>query len=80
MKLLRLIKMCITETCSRVRLRKYLPDKFPVRNGLQQDVLSPFFSTVGPPVLSIGRGEVKELRLSILRPGGHHDSKHYFLA
>jgi len=43
MKELRLIKMCITETCSRVRLNKYLPHIFPVRNGLQQDAVSPFY-------------------------------------
>ena len=34
--------MCLTETCSRVRVGKYLSDTFPVRNGLKQsDALSP---------------------------------------
>jgi len=41
MKLLRLIKMCLTETCSRVRVGKNLSDMFPVRNGFKLgDVLS----------------------------------------
>ena len=44
MKLVRLIKMCLTETYSRIRVGKNLSDMFPVRNGLkQEDVLSPMF-------------------------------------
>jgi len=35
-KLVRLIKMCLTETCSRVRVGKNLSDMFPIRNGLKQ--------------------------------------------
>jgi len=43
MKLLRLIKMCLNETSSRVWEGKHLPDKFPLRNGLKKGVaLSPF--------------------------------------
>ena len=42
MKLVRLIKMCPTETYSRVRVGKHLSDLSPVRNVLKQgDVLSP---------------------------------------
>jgi len=42
MKLLRLIKMCLNETCSRVRVGKNVSDRFPIRNGLKQgDALSP---------------------------------------
>jgi hypothetical protein len=41
MKLVRLIKMCLTEIYSIVRLGKNLSDRFPIRNGLKQDVLSP---------------------------------------
>jgi len=42
MKLVRLIKMCLTETYSRVRVGKNLSDMLPVRNGLKQgDALSP---------------------------------------
>ena len=41
-KLVRLVKMCSTETYSRVRVRKNLSDRFPIRNGLKQgDALSP---------------------------------------
>ena len=44
MKLVRPIKMCLTETHSRVRVGKNLSDLFPIRNGLKQgDVLSPLF-------------------------------------
>jgi len=35
-KLVRLIKMCLTETCSKVRLGKNLSEMFPIRNGLKQ--------------------------------------------
>ena len=42
MKLVMLIKICLTETCSRVRVGKILSDMFPIRNGLKQgDALSP---------------------------------------
>jgi hypothetical protein len=42
MKLVRLIKICLNETYSRVRVDKQLSDLFPVRNGLKQgDALSP---------------------------------------
>jgi hypothetical protein len=42
MKLVRLIKMCLNETYSRVRIGKHLSDMFPIRNGLKQgDALSP---------------------------------------
>ena len=41
-KLVRLIKMCLSETYSRVRVGKNLSDRFPIRNGLKQgDALSP---------------------------------------
>ena len=35
-KLVRLIKMCLNETCSRIQVGKHLSDMFPVRNGLKQ--------------------------------------------
>jgi len=41
-KLVRLIKMCLTETYSRVRVGKNLSEMFPIRKGLKQgDTLSP---------------------------------------
>jgi len=42
MKLVRPMKMCLTETYSRVQVGKNLSDMFPIRNGLKQgDALSP---------------------------------------
>jgi hypothetical protein len=41
-KLVRLIKMCLNETYSRVRVGKHLSDTFSVKNGLKEgDALSP---------------------------------------
>jgi hypothetical protein len=34
-KLVGLIKMCLSETCSTVRVGKDLPDMFPIQNGLK---------------------------------------------
>ena len=43
MKLVRLIKMCLTEMCSRVQAGKNLSGMFPIRNALKQgDALSAF--------------------------------------
>ena len=36
MKLVRLIKMCLTENYSRVRVGKHLSDMFPIRNVSKQ--------------------------------------------
>ena len=42
MILVRIIKMCLTETCKIVRVGKNLPDMFPIRSGLKEgDCLSP---------------------------------------
>jgi hypothetical protein len=44
MKLVRLIKVCLNETYSKVCTGKHLSDAFPIQNGLKQgDVLSPLF-------------------------------------
>jgi hypothetical protein len=41
-KLVKLIKMCLNETYSKVRIGKHLSDSFPILNGLKQgDALSP---------------------------------------
>jgi hypothetical protein len=38
----RQIKICLNETCSKVRIGELLSDKFPIQNGLKQgDALSP---------------------------------------
>jgi hypothetical protein len=36
MKLVRLIKMCLNKTYSKVRTGKHLSDNFPIQNGLKQ--------------------------------------------
>jgi len=41
LKLLRLIKICVYETYSRVRVGKHLSIMFPIKTGLKQDALSP---------------------------------------
>ena len=41
-KLIRLIKMCLTKTYRRVRIGKNISNMFPIMNGLKQgDALSP---------------------------------------
>jgi hypothetical protein len=41
-KLVRLIKMCLNETDSKVRIGKYLSNTFPIQNSMKQgDALSP---------------------------------------
>jgi hypothetical protein len=34
-KLVRLLKMCLNETYSKVHVDKFLSDKFPIQNGLK---------------------------------------------
>jgi len=47
MKLVRLIKMCLNETCRRVCVGKDISDMFPVKNGLKQgDVYHHCLSTL----------------------------------
>ena len=47
LKLVKQIKMCLTENYIRVRVGKNLSDMFPIRNGLKQGgALSPLFSTL----------------------------------
>jgi hypothetical protein len=42
MNLVRLIKLCLIETYSEVRVDKYLSNNFPIQNGLKQrDALTP---------------------------------------
>jgi hypothetical protein len=45
MKLVRLIKMCLSETYSKARIGKHLSGRFPIQNGLKQgDALLPLLS------------------------------------
>jgi hypothetical protein len=42
MKLVRLVKMCLNEIYSRIRVGKHLSDTFPIKNSLKPgDALSP---------------------------------------
>jgi hypothetical protein len=42
MKLVRLVKMCLNETYSRVQVGKHLSDTFPIKNGLKKgEAVSP---------------------------------------
>jgi hypothetical protein len=42
LKQVRIINMCLNETCSNVRIGKHLSDAFPSQNGLKHgDILSP---------------------------------------
>jgi hypothetical protein len=43
MKLVRLIKICLNETYSKVRIGKHLSESFLIQNGLKQDALSTLF-------------------------------------
>jgi len=44
MKQVKLIKICMNEMCSRVRVGKHLSNMFPIKNGLKKgDALSPLF-------------------------------------
>jgi hypothetical protein len=46
-KLVRLVKMCLNETCSRVQVGKHLSGTFPCKNGLKQgDAYRNCFSTL----------------------------------
>jgi hypothetical protein len=46
MRLVMLIKMCLNETYSRVRVGKHLSDTFPIKNSLKQgDALLPLIFT-----------------------------------
>jgi hypothetical protein len=59
MKLVRLVKMCLNETYSKVHIGKHLSDNCPIENGLKQgDCLLPllFDCDVGssPPDSDVG--------------------------
>jgi hypothetical protein len=44
-KLVRLIKMCLNETCCKIRIGKHLSGAFPIKNGLKQgDAYHHYFS------------------------------------
>ena len=68
LKSVRLTKMCLNETYSRVRVGKHLFDRFPSKNGLKQgDALSPllFNFSYNMPVGNSGKPGGNEIKLNI---------------
>jgi hypothetical protein len=68
-KLVRLIKMCLNETYSKVRIGKLLSDKFPIQTGLKQgDALSPLLFSFA---LEYDIGKAQENRVGLELNGTH---------
>jgi hypothetical protein len=68
-KLVRLIKMCLNETYSRVRIGKLLSDEFPIQNGLKQgDALSPLLFNFS---LECAISKVRENEIGLELNGTH---------
>jgi hypothetical protein len=61
MKLVRLIKMCLSETYSKVRIGKHLSESFPIQNGLKKEM---FYHYCFPSLLwNMPLGRCRKTRL-----------------
>jgi hypothetical protein len=69
MKQVRLIKMRLNETYSKVSIGKYLSDTFPIHNGLKGNALSPSLFNF---TLEYDIRKVQETQMGLKLNGTHH--------